>query len=352
MHACIRPSNRSAIACIFSACIFAFLWSALSRVAWLQSQSGFDTHHHDVVVPRKTWSFGICVYFRDEGPHLLEWIAHHRAVGVTHFFMYDHGSTDGYYDTVEPLIAAGILSIFSVASVPADRVQGLVIHHCMVHQRRAVDWIAHIDMDEFLVPSQGQTLRSLFTAYSHNISAVYAYRYDYAASGFKEDPPASMLDCEAYIKRLPDANTSPKWVIRSNSHAGPTGGHNIGDDIDVICSTGAGLQIPCGHTGNSTVPTDWMQHLVIAHHVTRSISACKRKQAYHKEHFPGAWRAKMDMQYCELIEKRATVFDPSCMLRTQATLDQMFCLNPHEFGRRFGNKELFQKIGNVTCTRA
>ena len=32
---------------------------------------------------------------RNEGPHLLEWIAHHRAAGVSDFLVYNNDCEDG-----------------------------------------------------------------------------------------------------------------------------------------------------------------------------------------------------------------------------------------------------------------
>ena len=40
---------------------------------------------------------------RNEGPHLLEWIAHHQAIGVTDFVIYTNECEDGT-DTLLDLI--------------------------------------------------------------------------------------------------------------------------------------------------------------------------------------------------------------------------------------------------------
>ncbi len=37
----------------------------------------------------------LCCIIRDEAQYLVEWIEYSRMIGVDHFFLYDHGSTDG-----------------------------------------------------------------------------------------------------------------------------------------------------------------------------------------------------------------------------------------------------------------
>ena len=37
----------------------------------------------------------IVTTMRNEGSHLLEWVAHHRAIGVTHFLVYTNECDDG-----------------------------------------------------------------------------------------------------------------------------------------------------------------------------------------------------------------------------------------------------------------
>jgi hypothetical protein len=39
-------------------------------------------------------NIAICAIFKNEGPHLLEWLAFHNMTGVDHFVLYDNGSTD------------------------------------------------------------------------------------------------------------------------------------------------------------------------------------------------------------------------------------------------------------------
>jgi hypothetical protein len=36
----------------------------------------------------------ICAIFRDEAPHIAEWVAYHLMIGFDHFVLYDNKSED------------------------------------------------------------------------------------------------------------------------------------------------------------------------------------------------------------------------------------------------------------------
>ena len=45
---------------------------------------------------------------RDEGPHLLEWVAHHRAIGVTDFLLFSNDCSDGTDAMLDALAPMGV----------------------------------------------------------------------------------------------------------------------------------------------------------------------------------------------------------------------------------------------------
>ncbi|WP_286759410.1 MULTISPECIES: glycosyltransferase family 2 protein [Sulfitobacter] len=85
---------------------------------------------------------------RNEGPYCLEWIAHHRAAGVTDFLIFIHDCTDGtpalldLLDDVThvPFTPEGDTSVQWQAMRLADR------HELM----KQADWALFFDADEFL----------------------------------------------------------------------------------------------------------------------------------------------------------------------------------------------------------
>ncbi|MFG1358490.1 glycosyltransferase family 2 protein [Xanthobacter pseudotagetidis] len=45
----------------------------------------------------------ICAIVRDEAPYVLEWVAHHRALGFDHIFVFDNESRDGTSELLDSL---------------------------------------------------------------------------------------------------------------------------------------------------------------------------------------------------------------------------------------------------------
>ena len=51
----------------------------------------------------------VCTIVRDEARYLGEWVAFHRAQGVSHMDVWDDGSSDGTAEVLAPWVAAGVL---------------------------------------------------------------------------------------------------------------------------------------------------------------------------------------------------------------------------------------------------
>jgi hypothetical protein len=90
---------------------------------------------------------------RDEGPHVLEWIAHHRSIGVTDFLLFTNDCADG---TDAMLDALGAFGAFGVVhepnpAEPGKSVQWSALKAAWDHPlRKRADWILCIDSDEFV----------------------------------------------------------------------------------------------------------------------------------------------------------------------------------------------------------
>ena len=103
---------------------------------------------------------------RDEGPFLLEWLAHHKAVGFTDFLIYSNDCRDGTDKMLRHLEKLGEIRHFNNAPRGRKTVQWQALTHAS-RQGEAVeaDWIMSADVDEFLVikPGAGR-LDDLFAA--------------------------------------------------------------------------------------------------------------------------------------------------------------------------------------------
>ncbi|NNK68196.1 MAG: glycosyltransferase family 2 protein [Rhodobacteraceae bacterium] len=87
---------------------------------------------------------------RDEGPFILEWLAHHKALGVTGFLIFSNDCSDGTDRLLDALATAG--EIVHVPQVPTGKsVQWPALRAAADHPLcKAADWVMCIDCDEFV----------------------------------------------------------------------------------------------------------------------------------------------------------------------------------------------------------
>ncbi|MEE9428537.1 MAG: glycosyltransferase family 2 protein [Paracoccaceae bacterium] len=87
---------------------------------------------------------------RNEGPHCLEWFAHHKAIGVEHFLVYSNGCDDGTDLILDALAKAGIVSHVRLATEGKKSLQWRAFNHASdLELYKAADWVLVADCDEF-----------------------------------------------------------------------------------------------------------------------------------------------------------------------------------------------------------
>lgn len=95
---------------------------------------------------------------RDEGIYLLEWIAHHRAIGIKDFFIYTNDNTDGSDGLLKILSENGEITWINNtgSSAPGINMQFKAYNHALTTLPEILDyrWCAIVDIDEAILPSE------------------------------------------------------------------------------------------------------------------------------------------------------------------------------------------------------
>ncbi|KAL5199718.1 hypothetical protein ABZP36_020921 [Zizania latifolia] len=89
-----------------------------------------------------------CTMVRDVGKFLREWVVYHAAVGVERFLLYDNGSEDDLAEQVRRLRSEGL--DVSTLAWPWPKTQEAGFSHGAAVHRDLCEWVAFIDVDEFI----------------------------------------------------------------------------------------------------------------------------------------------------------------------------------------------------------
>lgn len=143
------------------------------------------------------YNLAICAIFQDEAPYLKEWIEFHRLVGVEHFYLYNHRSSDNYRQILQPYVQQGIVELFDKPKVANriqifNRLQCKCYNECLAHARGTSKWIAFIDIDEYLYPVNERSLVELLKQYDA-FGGVYANWRIFGTSRITKIPSNQLL---------------------------------------------------------------------------------------------------------------------------------------------------------------
>lgn len=168
--------------------------------------------YHPVTLDNKKYQVAICAIFKNEAPYLREWIEFHRLVGIEHFYLYNNCSEDFYQEVLQPYIDEGVVTFIEW---PYQQAQMQAYQNCIERFRRDVQWLGFIDLDEFVIPKDKDTVGEVLAPFTKNRSAVLLYWRLYGTSG-KIDRPRRGLVTEDFTVCWPKFSEVGKCFLNMN----------------------------------------------------------------------------------------------------------------------------------------
>ncbi|SFI20337.1 glycosyltransferase family 2 protein [Jannaschia pohangensis] len=169
-------------------------------------------------VPGRT---AIVTCMKNEGPFILEWIAHHRAIGVDDFLVYTNDCTDGTDTLLDLLQAHGVVQHRENPFRGTD----LKPQHAALQAAEAepimarAGWAICMDVDEFInVHAGGGHLRDLYAAVgdANMISLTWRLFGNSDLHDFIDMPtPARFTRCAPEMARKPHQAWGFKTLFRN-----------------------------------------------------------------------------------------------------------------------------------------
>jgi len=135
---------------------------------------------------------------KNEGPYLDEWLHYHLLAGVEHFYLYDNGSLDNTLEVLAPYIEKGIvdLTIWPSATDDPNHVNAQIQAY-KDGLKRAVGiatWVALIDLDEYILPIQHQTITECLNKNFKDVDAIYVNWRNFGTSYLTIPPGEPILN--------------------------------------------------------------------------------------------------------------------------------------------------------------
>ncbi len=211
----------------------------------------------------------ICAVVKNESPYIAEWLEFHRLQGVEQFYLYHNG------DDENPLIYEDTCSGNDITWLPwpGKCQQNKAYQHCLEAFGGESEWIAFIDVDEFLwsPPYPGDLRYAIdavcFRAYDDSdIGAIAVHWYLFGSNGHEEKTDGLVIERFTRRSALPDKHVksivcgSAISSVSKNPHA-----FYLRDGFFAISESGVGYPVEY-----ATMPGGTADVLRINHYVTKS----------------------------------------------------------------------------------
>jgi hypothetical protein len=136
---------------------------------------------------------------------------------VEHVFLYDNGSDDALHEVIEPWVNHGLVTL---VHWPLPGGQMDAYSHALRFYGASVDWLAFIDVDEFVVPLVDDDIPTLLARWPE-AADVRVPRVDFGFSGQRTPPEALTIEAFTGVAdvfgRDPDKPPRVKTILRPGS---------------------------------------------------------------------------------------------------------------------------------------
>ena len=180
------------------------------------------------IQPNATYQYDVAIatIFQNEAPYLKEWIEFHKRVGVQHFYLYNHFSTDDYMSVLDPYLSAGDVELIQWPYKQTSlehwtQIQCRAYEHALKLAEGNAKWLAILDSDEFLFPTSGDNLGDFLKDYEA-FGGIGVNWQLFGTSGISKIP-ANKLLIETLLLKAPEQfgeNSNMKSIVRPETVAG------------------------------------------------------------------------------------------------------------------------------------
>lgn len=160
----------------------------------------------------KKYNVAVCAIFKNEAHYLKEWIEFNHIVGVDHFYLYNNNSEDDYMSVLTPYINSGLVTLYQWTK---NQAQMECYNDCIIKHKEETRWIGFIDIDEFIVPIEMNSIYEFLKPFENNRGSVKIYWKMFGTSGLLERD-LSTLVTETFTVSWPKYYSVGKCFYNTN----------------------------------------------------------------------------------------------------------------------------------------
>lgn len=127
---------------------------------------------------------------KNEAEYMPEWLEYHLLNGVEKFYIYDNGSTDNIKEILTPYIKLGIVDY---QYFPGVAMQMPAYKDCVEKHKNDTFWLAVIDIDEFIVPDDNNSIIGAIKPFEEYAGIVLQWLV-YGDSGIKQKEQGLVIE--------------------------------------------------------------------------------------------------------------------------------------------------------------
>lgn len=155
--------------------------------------------------------FAICAIAKDENSYVLEWAAYHLGIGFDHVFIYDNQSKNPLVNEFAGNKADKYVTITRWPTALGRNAQIEAYAHCIEHHGSRFDWIAIIDLDEFINLKMDKSINDFLSRFENADGIVVNWRI-FGSSGEQTYRPAPTM---ARFTRASPVSFHPNGLVKS-----------------------------------------------------------------------------------------------------------------------------------------
>lgn len=144
------------------------------------------------------YDLSVVAIFHNESRFMKEWIEYNKLIGVEHFWLYNNESDDDYANVLYPYVQSGLVELIDWPTRGekkdfAFKTQSPAYMDAVTRSIGKTKWLAMIDLDEFMVPKEGDTITKLLNKHFKNEVGVVLYWQMFGTSSYAKLEPNDLM---------------------------------------------------------------------------------------------------------------------------------------------------------------